>query len=262
MNYQKIYDAIIANRKANKYDGYTELHHILPKSLGGSNLPDNLVRLSAREHFICHVLLYKIHRNASMAYAMNAMTINICDGKRYTSHMFKYAKETFSSYVSDQQKERFKDLKVVEKLRQASKAYWATDEAKDNARKRRLGVTTSDATKQKLREANLGKTQTQDTINKRSKKLSELFKGKPKSSEKELEIFKYGRMGNGNPRAVPLDIYNYKTKQLVASNITATEFGRLHGIPKNTIKHLTETAVGKAKQCKGYYAKHAIKDTT
>ena len=40
--------------------GYSEKHHIIPKSLGGSNKKDNLVKLTAREHFICHLLLPKM----------------------------------------------------------------------------------------------------------------------------------------------------------------------------------------------------------
>jgi len=40
--------------------GYTERHHIIPKSLNGSDDRDNLVRLTAREHFICHQLLTKM----------------------------------------------------------------------------------------------------------------------------------------------------------------------------------------------------------
>lgn len=60
MNYQKIYDNIIHNRLLNSItDGYTECHHILPKSLGGSNDKSNLINLTAREHFICHLLLTK-----------------------------------------------------------------------------------------------------------------------------------------------------------------------------------------------------------
>lgn len=40
--------------------GYSEKHHIIPKSLGGSNEVSNLVKLTAREHFICHLLLLKM----------------------------------------------------------------------------------------------------------------------------------------------------------------------------------------------------------
>jgi hypothetical protein len=45
----------------NPAPGYSEKHHIIPKSLGGSDAPENIVRLSAREHYICHLLLTKIH---------------------------------------------------------------------------------------------------------------------------------------------------------------------------------------------------------
>lgn len=61
MNYDKIYHNIINNRKNNSYEGYVETHHIVPKSLGGTNDKTNLVDLSAREHFICHLLLTKIY---------------------------------------------------------------------------------------------------------------------------------------------------------------------------------------------------------
>jgi hypothetical protein len=39
----------------------TEKHHILPKSLGGTNHKSNLVNLPYRYHFICHKLLAKIY---------------------------------------------------------------------------------------------------------------------------------------------------------------------------------------------------------
>ena len=41
-------------------EGYSERHHIVPRKLGGSNDKQNLVRLSAREHFVCHRLLTKM----------------------------------------------------------------------------------------------------------------------------------------------------------------------------------------------------------
>ena len=34
-----------------------ELHHIVPKSMGGSNLPDNLVRVTRENHKLLHVVL-------------------------------------------------------------------------------------------------------------------------------------------------------------------------------------------------------------
>jgi len=55
---------------------YTEKHHIIPKSLGGSNHPSNIVVLTAREHFICHWLLTKMVTESNkrkMIYAWWAM---------------------------------------------------------------------------------------------------------------------------------------------------------------------------------------------
>lgn len=59
--YTKCYNRIIANAISRQHiSGYTEKHHIIPKSLGGSNRKDNLAKLTAREHFICHRLLVKM----------------------------------------------------------------------------------------------------------------------------------------------------------------------------------------------------------
>jgi hypothetical protein len=52
---------------------YTESHHIIPKSLGGSNSKENLVLLTAREHYIAHLLLCKFgdsNQKSKMIWAM------------------------------------------------------------------------------------------------------------------------------------------------------------------------------------------------
>jgi hypothetical protein len=59
--YHKFYFQII-NRSKDRVRNpnvYYERHHIIPKSLSGSLSVDNLVYLTAREHFICHRLLVK-----------------------------------------------------------------------------------------------------------------------------------------------------------------------------------------------------------
>jgi hypothetical protein len=68
MNYFKIYGLIICkafneDRKKIKGSTYYEKHHILPKCMGGSNKKDNLILLTAREHFICHKLLVEMYPN-------------------------------------------------------------------------------------------------------------------------------------------------------------------------------------------------------
>ena len=74
--YKVWHDNIIANGKKRKLIGYKEVHHILPKSLGGSNDKSNLVELTAREHFLVHLLLCKFtvgQAKMKMSYAFHAM---------------------------------------------------------------------------------------------------------------------------------------------------------------------------------------------
>lgn len=74
--YKKWHDSIITKAKNRKLFGYKETHHILPKSLGGSNELDNLVELTAREHFLVHLLLCKFTIGVArqkMGFAFHAM---------------------------------------------------------------------------------------------------------------------------------------------------------------------------------------------
>jgi hypothetical protein len=63
MEYLKIYNQIIDNAKRRTINGYTEKHHIIPKCMGGTNKKDNIVSLTAKEHYICHKLLCEIYPN-------------------------------------------------------------------------------------------------------------------------------------------------------------------------------------------------------
>ena len=74
MNYKLHYEKLIQKYgQKDKPKGYSERHHILPRSMGGSDDLDNLVYLSARAHFIAHWLLWRIHRNAETGFAFNMM---------------------------------------------------------------------------------------------------------------------------------------------------------------------------------------------
>jgi len=75
MNYKKIHDQIVAKAKTRNLAGYVEKHHIRPKSLGGSNSRENLVKLTAREHYIIHKLLVEIYpRSKKLKYALWGMS--------------------------------------------------------------------------------------------------------------------------------------------------------------------------------------------
>lgn len=60
-------------RKRGTVDGYHEQHHIIPRSEGGDDSLSNLVRLTAREHFVAHWLLYRIYKTPAAARAFKLM---------------------------------------------------------------------------------------------------------------------------------------------------------------------------------------------
>jgi hypothetical protein len=61
MNHTSAYERLILSARGRKLVGYSERHHILPRALGGKDDASNLVRLTAREHFVAHALLAHIH---------------------------------------------------------------------------------------------------------------------------------------------------------------------------------------------------------
>lgn len=61
MNYKKIYDSIIQRGLSRIPTGYTESHHIIPRCIGGTDDPNNLVKLTPEEHYVAHQLLVKIY---------------------------------------------------------------------------------------------------------------------------------------------------------------------------------------------------------
>lgn len=96
--YTNWYNSIIASARNRELpaDTYTETHHILPRSLGGLDNPENLVRLTGREHFICHWLLVKMVRSkstrTSMRYALYRMS-HVADG---TTGRYKITSRKFA----------------------------------------------------------------------------------------------------------------------------------------------------------------------
>jgi len=111
--YEKWYSGIIENARNRKTDEYTETHHILPRSLGGSDTPDNLVDLTAREHFMCHWLLTKMHTGQARGKMINALYMMQGQGpyqtrykSKITSRIYKNLREEYAVYISNLNKGR------------------------------------------------------------------------------------------------------------------------------------------------------------
>jgi hypothetical protein len=75
MDYKKHYNLLIEKALNRNIECYTELHHIVPRCLGGSDEKSNLIKLTPEEHFIAHKLLTKIYpNNLKLLYALNFMS--------------------------------------------------------------------------------------------------------------------------------------------------------------------------------------------
>jgi hypothetical protein len=73
--YRPEYPTNYAAQKVKKKTGLNfEIHHIVPKCLGGENATENVVYLTPREHFICHRLLCKMHDSPKLKFAFFSMT--------------------------------------------------------------------------------------------------------------------------------------------------------------------------------------------
>lgn len=84
MNYKKIYDNLCSSRKVRdtvRESGF-EVHHIVPRCLGGLDDKQNLVKFTYREHLLAHKLLIKIYpESVKMVQAYGLMLGNLSRGE-------------------------------------------------------------------------------------------------------------------------------------------------------------------------------------
>ena len=103
MNYLKIYDNLITRAKCRDLieSEYYELHHIVPRCLGGSDDVSNLVKLTAREHFIAHLCLVKIHPYShKLVKAAVMMTVSGHGHNRSGNRVYEWLRKKHSIAMS------------------------------------------------------------------------------------------------------------------------------------------------------------------
>lgn len=101
--YTKWYYQIIENARNRELDGYGENHHIIPRSLGGCDDFENMVKLTAREHYVAHMLLVKMLEGNpayKMAWAFHRMVFSRVKRKDLmdlTSRQYETARKIHSN---------------------------------------------------------------------------------------------------------------------------------------------------------------------
>ncbi len=191
--YTRWYNQITDRARNRIIEDYTETHHINPRSLGGTDDADNLVDLTAREHFICHWLLTKMttgEDRAKMIYALNGMKRSNKFAQRYetkiTARVYEILKKEFSAVHSATMKGREPWNKGVP----------ITEEQREKNRKA--------ATGKKRSPESIAKAVAKQTGQKRSEKtkdrIRKSLKGKPKGPMSEEEKLKRSLALKGKPK--------------------------------------------------------------
>lgn len=155
MNYNKLYELIINKHglKVKPKDVYTERHHIIPKSIGGSNDKENLVYLQARVHFICHRLLCKIYKDSDKLkfafWAMcNQLNGDVIRKYRVTSKVFEQAKKNFAEANSRRHKGKKMSEEYCRALSQRMKGHSINPKGELN---HLFGIPRTEEVKEKIR---------------------------------------------------------------------------------------------------------------
>jgi hypothetical protein len=237
--YNQWYNSIIENARNRILSGYKESHHIIPQSLGGLDIKDNLVDLTAREHFICHWLLTKIHigeARAKMVYALNGMKRTNKEQERYktaiTGRVYQKLKEEFSKVHS-----------ATMKGRQApNKGIAMSDEQKQKLRDQMTGRKLDPEVVARRAATQTGRKRTQETKDKISASLTGLKRG-PMIAEHKEKRSKALKGKTKNPDSVAKRQETLKrlaaegkhhsmvkvTCPHCAKEVTKLVYGRLHG---------------------------------
>lgn len=112
--------------------GY-ERHHIIPKSLGGSDRKENIVILTPREHCIAHMLLVRMYEGlakAKMIFALRSMT------RLRNKHRNTITTRLYETIRNDYQN-RIKDPSVIAYRSEITRKQWTPERKKAVAEKTR-----------------------------------------------------------------------------------------------------------------------------
>ncbi len=258
--YTKWYFNIISQAKSNVNKiGYFEKHHIVPESLGGSNDDDNFVRLTCREHLICHLLLTKMIEDKSDLIKMNyaAYMMSHLNGNKINSRIFQTLREIHAensrirmtgrifteetrlkiSQNTTGKKKHFQKgtkekIAIACSLRRLGKKHSVetiekmklvslSEEFKKNLSKIKLGIPRSEETKRRISESRTGITLSQEARDAIARGVKQRFIDHPVSEETRKKI---GDAHRGK-------VYGDETRK----KISAASKGRIQSGAKNWI---------------------------
>lgn len=248
MDYKRIYEKLCSRAKIQFEDGsrikrpasdinriYYEGHHVLPKCMGGKgrayqwNHP-NIVPLTAKEHFLAHLLLVKIYPNNKK---LIRSLWGMCNQDRYeqryicSSSTYANAREAFIKSISGNN--HFNKLSE-----NRVKLKW-TDERRQKQCKKQKGI--------KMPEQGIKKIKASWTEERKARHA----KNNPANSPKAIEVRKMNMTGSKNWNAT-------KIAQYTIDGAFIKEYGSISEALKELGKNVGISAVcnGRANTAGGY----------
>jgi len=185
MNYKRCYELLVEKARLENRKKHTDLlvyyenHHIIPKCLKGANNPDNLVLLTAREHFLAHWLLVKMYpENFKLLCAWNAFCQSQ-HNQRSVSRFYEYCRLRFVQSLKTNEERKAKNSKTVKQQRWVNNGKETTRIHKDlvndyltkgwvRGRMYFIRGAHSEETVEKIRLSNTGKKLSEETKKKHS----------------------------------------------------------------------------------------------
>lgn len=178
--YTKWYYNIVKNAKSRVIlDGYTEKHHIVPRCMGGKD-GDNIVTLTAKEHFICHRLLIKMvtgQTKCRLSYALLWFTRKNPNHKRptITSRQYETIRKEVAKASSILHKGKIVSEETIkkQKMTKAQNKYKHSEESKrlismksklmwENNKEMMCAVHSTPEIREKISKGNKGKKRTKE----------------------------------------------------------------------------------------------------
>ena len=178
--YTRWYNHIVERARWRIIEDYTETHHIRPRSLGGSDDIDNLVALTAREHFICHWLLVKMTTGEDRYKMLNALRM-----MRAEKHGQQRYETRITARVYESIKKEYAELQSILRSGEGNGFY---------------GKTHTEEARRRISEANKGRVQPPDEkarqiasiTGRKRKPFSEEWRAKMSESKRGEKNNRYG----------------------------------------------------------------------
>lgn len=259
MNYLNIYNSLIEKAKDNVFnsDEYFETHHIIPKGMDGSDDTNNLVKMTARQHFVAHWLLFRIYptnKQIAAAFHITAFGTNCRNTRKkhkgYMPSSRAIAEARYASVVRNTGSKHSPE--TIQKMKDTWKDKYANGHAGSTK-----GRKITDEQKLKQSIAMTGRKRSQETIDKiqatkkrQQQEFLEQNNGvKKKLSKETIEKIRQAALERNKERTTKrkeetlqrsIDKENEKRLKLKIKNTIKYEEKRLNDIAKENEKRLKQ----------------------